>query len=113
MGRTGTQPVGTPGRNRRGYALLSVCAGSAAVLSAALMLLAADPSQRGKSKATAKGPADVYVTTYAPLIKKYCGSCHGKAATAGLDLTIYKNTASVVKGRSSWEKTAEYLGSGH
>lgn len=46
----------------------------------------------------------------APLVRKYCGACHGAAQqAAGIGLHGYKTEADVLKGRALWEKVAQNL----
>jgi hypothetical protein len=49
----------------------------------------------------------------APLVKQYCGKCHGdKKPKGGVSLTPFSDDASVLKNRRVWEKVADNLRSG-
>jgi mono/diheme cytochrome c family protein len=49
----------------------------------------------------------------APLVKQYCGKCHGdKKPKGGVALTAFTDDASVLKKRSVWESVADNLRSG-
>jgi mono/diheme cytochrome c family protein len=93
------------------------------LLPAAGLLTAAAPSPvRSKSPvkpakvaapAPAKPAADTFPHEVAPLVRKYCGGCHGASnPAAGVSLVTYKNTASVLKERSTWQKVAQNVGMG-
>src|SRR5258708_2429471 len=113
MTRKRSKPFCTSSRKRRGYAVLSLCVGTALTISAGLMVVAAEPGQKHAKSAAAKPAADTYASQISPLMKRYCGNCHGATATAGLTFTTFKDTASVLKSRSTWEKVGEYLNSHH
>lgn len=79
---------------------------------AALMCAAAAAPAPAKKPATAGG--DAFARDVAPLIAKYCVSCHGKTTpSAGLSLVGYKNTAAVLKARGVWENVSANVGAGH
>src|SRR5262245_29707244 len=49
----------------------------------------------------------------APLVNRYCGTCHGtKKPKGGVALTLFTDDASVLKKRSVWEQVADNLRSG-
>ena len=49
-----------------------------------------------------------------PLVKKYCGDCHGADdPSAGLNLTKYKTQAQMVAARDVWDKVGQYVRSSH
>jgi len=49
-----------------------------------------------------------------PLVKKYCTGCHaGDHPPAGINLTAYGDTASVVRAASIWQKVADNVQSQH
>lgn len=55
---------------------------------------------------------DEYATKIAPLIKKYCGACHGASNPAAkLNLIATTSEAQVVKAAAKWEKVVSRLGS--
>ncbi|HTU92781.1 MAG TPA: DUF1592 domain-containing protein [Gemmataceae bacterium] len=68
------------------------------------------------------GPAAVYAAPpakptfakdIAPLVKQYCGKCHGdKKPRGGVALTAFSDDASVLKKRNVWEQVADNLRSG-
>lgn len=71
----------------------------------------------GTSRSVAKGKSSgavSYSGQIAPLLKKYCGNCHGgKQQIAGIDVTRYPDQASVVKARDIWENIARNVSAGH
>ena len=72
--------------------------------------------------AVLSGPAEIqaappakpsYAADIAPLIKVYCGKCHGPTKPkGGLTLTSFTDDASVLKKRAVWEAVADNLRSG-
>jgi len=55
-----------------------------------------------------------YTGDVAPLLKKYCANCHGgKQGIAGIDVTRYRDEASVIKARDIWTNIARNVGEGH
>ena len=46
-----------------------------------------------------------------PLLKKYCGDCHGGGVSEGdLDLERFKSARDVLRGREHWLKVLQKLG---
>lgn len=96
-----------------------------ALIGSGLVLYAASPAVSRPVVKTAKAPARsgkltgkggpaAFDGVVAPLLVKYCGSCHaGSQATAGVDVTRFKDEASVQKERTVWEKIARNLESQH
>jgi mono/diheme cytochrome c family protein len=83
----------------------------------ALAADAAKPGGKPAAKAAAPAPkpqGDTYQRQIAPLVKKYCGACHGpNNQIAGINFQTYKDEASVAKGRTVWEKAAKNVEAGH
>ena len=85
---------------------------------ASLLITAAKPPH---SKKTAKTVAvshaaapDTFPKEILPLVKQYCGGCHGaKEGSAGVSLLAFHTTADVLKSRAEWEKVASNVSSGH
>lgn len=71
-----------------------------------LVLFAGEQKKSGKSSA----PKVTFERNVVPLIQKYCIACHGeKLQTAGVDFSIYRDAASVLKARDVWEKASQKL----
>src|SRR5437870_73578 len=100
------------------------------ILPTAGLLTAAAPSTSGRNvdsrlrqttrssrvlpPTAAQPAADGFEHQVVPLMRKYCGGCHGGAApAAGVSLLAYQSTASMLKDQSVWEKVAQNVGSGH
>jgi hypothetical protein len=84
------------------------------------LITAAAPAKKTLARAVkpaaakAKPAADTFAKDVAPVLQKYCVGCHGgNSPAAGVTLATYKNTASVIKERSIWEKVAQHVSSGH
>ena len=57
---------------------------------------------------------DTFPKEILPLVKQYCGGCHGvKEGSAGISLLAFHTTADVLKSRAEWEKVASNVSSGH
>jgi hypothetical protein len=88
--------TGSPTLPRLGLALAALLAGAA--------LAPAAPPAR---------PSVDYKKDVAPLVTRYCVTCHrGPRARGGLHLDTYPDEATVLKGRLTWEKVADALRSG-
>lgn len=96
----------------------------AGLLPASTLLYAAAMSQpnakSGKSGASktaasiAVSPQVGFTHDVMPLVQKYCVSCHnGPSAQAGIDLSGYKDAASVLKAGDLWDRVAQNVSSGH
>ena len=88
------------------------------VPAASLVIAAGSPSghkaKAGGSAASTAGKADTFSKEILPLVKQYCGGCHGvKEGAAGLSLLAFHSTADVLNSRSEWERVAENTGNGH
>ncbi len=91
---------------------------------AALLLLGASASQGHSTQAhkaktasisqnASKSP-DTFPKDILPLIKTYCGTCHGeKSGSAGLSLMAFHSSADVLKSRSEWEKVSQNIETSH
>ncbi len=83
------------------------------------LLCAAASAQRQKApkkpaRAAVAAKTDTFTRDIAPLMGRYCNSCHGdKGASADLSLTPYKDTASVLAKRKIWERVAANVSAGH
>jgi hypothetical protein len=77
--------------------------------------LAAAAASKSPTPSGKKGAGAVsYTADVAPLMQKYCAKCHeGKQAIAGIDVTRYRDEASVVKARDIWENIARAVSAGH
>lgn len=77
-------------------------------------------ANKAQSKATSS-TAGVLATAQAgfmrdvlPVVQKYCVGCHtGNNAEAGIDLSHYKDTASVLKDSDNWDRVVGAVSSGH
>jgi hypothetical protein len=88
-----------------------------------LLVAAAPPPARSKASGSAAGMAArasapaapaTFKQQVAPLVQKYCVRCHGGAnPSAGLSLTGFQDTASVLKARDVWEKVSHNVIIGH
>jgi hypothetical protein len=88
--------TGSPTTPRLGLAL-------AALLTSAALASAGPPAK----------PAPDYQKDIAPLVTRYCVSCHkGPRARGGLVLDKFPDQATVLKGRLTWEKVADALRAG-
>ena len=68
--------------------------------------------QSSKSKKVVATPT--YAGSVAPVVSKYCVSCHsGGNAPAGVDLSHFPDASSVMKGRELWSRVAQNVASGH
>jgi mono/diheme cytochrome c family protein len=90
----------------------------ALALPASGMLTAAAPVKKAPARAAkpaaVKPAADTFRKDVAPVLQKYCVGCHGgNSPAAGVTLATYKDTASVIKERSLWEKAGRNVSSGH
>lgn len=113
-------PRARGGRPGVGTTVLTVIAGT---LSSGLVLGAAQPVPTARAKGapgaaktvkSSAGPQNGFAHLVAPLVQKYCASCHSTAApTAGVSLTKYRNSASLIKDRDLWDRVAASLRSGH
>jgi mono/diheme cytochrome c family protein len=84
------------------------------LLAAAALGGGAKPAPSQPAKPAAKNGAVSYTGKIAPLLKKYCVNCHGsKQQIGGIDVTAYKDEASVLKAREIWEHIAQNLSSGN
>ena len=87
---------------------------------ASLMIAAGAPTSHKDKKsvpassASAKTVGDSFSREILPMVKQYCGGCHGvKEGSAGISLLAYHSTADVLKSRSEWERVAENTSNGH
>ena len=88
-------------------ALVTWMAAAAAGTGRATKNVSATRAEKGSASQTFAG-------NVAPLLKKYCASCHGgKQQIAGIDVTRYRDEASVVKARDIWENISRNVGAGH
>lgn len=75
-----------------------------------LVLVCWPPSSHAKPQAAAK---PTFAKDIAPLVKRYCGKCHGeKKPRGGIALTVFRDDASALKKRRVWEQVADNLRSG-
>src|SRR5437763_794468 len=86
------------------------------------MVLYAAAAPPGRSKKQAKAahvvsaPAgkpgnSAFERDIAPLMKQFCAGCHGGSSpAAGISLARFKDTASVLKARTVWERVAKNIG---
>ncbi|MBS0201302.1 MAG: DUF1592 domain-containing protein [Planctomycetes bacterium] len=93
-----------------------VGAGFSAAL-AAVVLVAMTVISSGKRHSQAAETAipkpgfDVAVT---PIVKKYCGKCHGgDEPEAGISFARYPNEAAMLKDRKTWERSFEMISNGN
>jgi len=83
------------------------------ILLPATLLYAAAPGQKA-SRSQAKPARDAFARDIVPLIRKFCGGCHGtRNPMAGLSLLVYKDTAAVLKARSVWERVSKNVDAGY
>src|SRR5947209_7003354 len=91
-------------------------------LPAAGLLTAAAPApvsskSTGKPSPPRAAPAaapDTFQRDAAPLVQKYCVTCHGGSSpTAGISLSGYHDTTAVVKARDVWDKVAQNVRDGN
>ncbi len=62
------------------------------------------------SAGSKRSGADSFASEVAPLIKKYCASCHtGAKPAGGAALLTYHTRASVLKGKKIWERVSQNL----
>lgn len=93
-----------------------VGAGLSALMTVIVMELASTfttgkPSNQ--SVAAASNPQD-FAKTVAPMMQKYCGSCHGgKEPEAGIAFAKYPDEASMLKDRKTWERSFEMITNGN
>lgn len=101
--------------NARAMLLMSLFAPAVSLVIAA----GAPTSHKNKASVPASssaktGTADTFSKDILPLVKQYCGGCHGvKEGSAGLSLLAFHSTPEVVKSRDEWERVAENTGNGH
>ena len=77
------------------------CTGVLALFGCPSALYAAEPAK------------PTFAKDIAPLIKQYCGKCHGdKKPKGGVNLTAFTDDASVLKKRKVWEQVADNVRSG-
>ena len=99
--------------NARVMLLLSLFAPAASLVIAA----GAPSGHKNKTSvpaASAKTVGDSFSKDILPMVKQYCGGCHGvKEGSAGISLLAYHSTADVLKSRSEWERVAENTSNGH
>ena len=79
---------------------------------------AAPPGKSGAAKkaasAVASSPQAGFSHDVLPVVQKYCVACHtGPSAQAGIDLSGYKDAASVLKNGDLWDRVAQNVSSGH
>jgi len=84
----------------------------------ALAIYAADSApmaaKGGKGGHQNRAAGASFENSVLPLMTRYCGGCHGeKTQVAGISFHTFKDEASVVKGRRTWEKVAEAVKTGH
>lgn len=107
----------SPRRSRRGLFLLSAAAlPLAGLMIGAHAISAPNRAAKGTKKAAAAASAhgDAYSREIAPLVDKYCISCHTAKSPAGeVSLAGYKDIASVLKGRKVWERVSQNVSAGH
>ena len=91
-----------------------VGAGVAAAI--ALLLLAVLPLMSGKRtghSVAAESSKASYSSDVLPLVKKYCGECHGgDMPEAGISFAKYKDEAALLKDRKTWERCFEMISQG-
>jgi mono/diheme cytochrome c family protein len=83
-------------------------------LPAALLVYGADAAQVSKRRARSHSASSAASSTQvsfdknvAPLLKKYCLSCHsGTSAQSGVALDKYKSVATILKDRDTWDRVA-------
>jgi hypothetical protein len=79
----------------------------------AMLLYAAAPVQKRGRSAPKKAEAASFEKSVAPLVKQFCGGCHGASSPAGgLSLVTYKDGAAVLKARDVWERVASNVSTG-
>jgi hypothetical protein len=81
-----------------------------AILSVTLEFTASPPDE-GTAVASRPGRDETaFISEVAPLVKKFCGDCHGPEKHKGdLDLLAFANAASLAKARKTWESVVERL----
>jgi mono/diheme cytochrome c family protein len=104
-----------PRRRRSGLVLLSAALPLAGLMIGAHAISAPNRAAKGTKKAAAASPhGDAYSREIAPLVDKYCISCHTAKSPAGeVSLAGYKDVASVLKGRKVWERVSQNVSAGH
>ncbi len=84
--------------------------GSGGLVVAALVA----PTAFQKPKTAKPVPSPSFAGSVAPVVKKYCVSCHaGGGAPAGVDLSNFPDGASVLKARELWSRVSQNVSSGH
>ncbi len=98
--------------NVRATLLLSLFAPAAALLVAAGS--PSSPKNKTVASGAKTGSPDTFSKDILPLVKQYCGGCHGvKEGSAGISLLAFHSTADVLKSRNEWERVAENTSNGH
>ncbi len=72
------------------------------------------PARFQSAKPAKAAPAPSFSGAVAPVVKKYCVTCHaGGDAPAGVDLSHFPDAASVLKNRELWSRVTQNVASGH
>lgn len=67
-----------------------------------------------KQTSTTTSITDSFNKDVLPLIKTYCGSCHGdRGGSAGLSLLRFHSSGDVLKSRSEWQKVSQNIETAH
>ena len=85
-----------------------------AALLAVVMFSMAPMNRRSSQAAEAPAPEPpAFQIAVAPLVKKYCGECHGgQEPEGGIAYSKYADEAAMLKDRKTWERTFEMVNGG-
>ena len=100
-------------RSARAYSR-SILLPTLIVLPGALVLCTAAVPQTHVHKASTSDTPDGFATVVAPMLQKYCVSCHsGAKPAAGIFLTGTKDASDVLKAHETWERVSANIASAH
>lgn len=101
---------------KRIYARLSISVGLVCIVSSVAICVATGTLALGQNShpvAAASAPQSSFDQTIAPFVQQNCAACHNdKLKTAGLALTTYHDTASILRDRDVWEKVVRRVRAG-
>ena len=90
-----------------------VGAGVAAVVAVLLMAVVPMASAKRASSSESTPPKSSYVSDIQPVVKKYCGECHGgDNPEAGISFAKYADEAALLKDRKTWERSFHMISEG-
>lgn len=70
-------------------------------------------TKRASQAAEPEKPKAAYDVAVAPVVKKYCGECHGgDEPEAGISFARYPDEAAMLKDRKTWERTFDMISNG-